>query len=134
MSGSCVAGIWATDLKVQVGGTLLQALMQVAKTEAGDPAFLHKTEAAGGHKKRGTLEMAVRPHSGDRHTERAIATCACLSSWCGVQESVFSKMSGDDELIKRVLVPRFRPMVVPPREWQSFDSVRGPACGACGGP
>lgn len=42
-----------------------------------------------------------------------------------VQESVFSKMSGDDELIKRVLVPRFRPMVVPPREWHSFDSVRG---------
>lgn len=42
-----------------------------------------------------------------------------------MQESVFSKMSGDDELIKRVLVPRFRPMVVPPREWHSFDSVRG---------
>jgi hypothetical protein len=80
------AGIWATDLKVQVGGTLLQALMQVAKTEAGDPAFLHKTEAAGGHKKRGTLEMAVRPHSRDRDRERecVIATCACLILvWCG---------------------------------------------------
>lgn len=41
-----------------------------------------------------------------------------------VQRGLFDKMAGDEQSLPRLLVPRYRPMVVPPNDWRSYDSVR----------
>lgn len=115
-------GVWAPDLKIKVGGMLLNELHRVAtiSAEAGEegeegmgsmqgaaeavtarPAFrlsLEGTGDKGGYKRRGMVFMDAR---------------------------FFGRMAADDdEELKQFLTPRYRPMVVEPRRWEGFDSVR----------
>ena len=41
-----------------------------------------------------------------------------------MDETVFKSMTELDEGMGGFLVPRFRPMVVEPSEWRSYDTVR----------
>ena len=42
-----------------------------------------------------------------------------------LDERFFARMAADDdEELKQFLTPRYRPMLVEPRRWQGFDSVR----------
>lgn len=52
-------GIWTTDLKAQVGGVLLKAVVDAAKTEGGEAAFTQTVEGMGGKKRRNMILMEV---------------------------------------------------------------------------
>jgi DNA-directed RNA polymerase len=114
-------GLWSPDLKIKVGGMLLNELHRVATISAegagegeGDggewaaqgaaeavasrPAFRLELEGVGGLKRRGMLLMDA---------------------------ALFARMAaGDDEELRQFLTPRYRPMVVEPRRWRGVDAVR----------
>ncbi len=121
-------GVWSPDLKIKVGGMLLNELHRVATIAVGEegegggdngrvwaaqgaaeavtarPAFRVDLEGVGGVKRRGMLFMDARFFA--------------------------SLAAGDDEELKQYLTPRYRPMVVEPRRWQGYDAVRAVPCAA----
>lgn len=51
-----------------------------------------------------------------------------------LDERFFARMAADDdEELKQFLTPRYRPMLVEPRRWQGFDSVRASLRGLVSG-
>lgn len=92
----------AADGGEQEGEAL--AALDAAEAVRARPAFLLRLEGGAGQglpakKRRGNVYM---------------------------DERFFARMAADDdEELKHFLTPRYRPMVVEPRRWQGFDSVRG---------
>lgn len=107
-------GMWPLDLKAKVGGMLLNELHRVATLSSEEesvlqgvaeavvanarPAFRVELEGVKGVKRRGLLYMDAR---------------------------FFGRMVAEDDAeLAPFLTPRYRPMVVEPRRWDSYDSVR----------
>ena len=87
---------WENDRKVKVGCALLTLLIQSAKLENGEPAFVHQTNFCPKSNKRlGVLYM-------DPQAFKAIS-------------------AKDNESI----LPRYLPMLVPPIPWDQFTKRGG---------